>query len=118
MARQKRGEPSTPRESMVLRSGSSPSSPTSESPTRTPPRTMTSSFEEASDKQQPTGGHVVSQSRDHLKSGQLGTADVTASTVANIGPGIDFYFAFGVIAVTAGVGAPPPILTPRARAGA
>ncbi len=31
---------------------------------------------------------------------------MTASTVANIGPGIDFYFAFGVIAVTAGVAAP------------
>jgi amino acid transporter len=41
-----------------------------------------------------------------VRSGQLGTADVTASTVANIGPGIDFYFAFGVIAVTAGVAAP------------
>ncbi len=36
--------------------------------------------------------------------------DVTASTVANIGPGIDFYFAFGVIAVTAGVAAPLTIL--------
>jgi amino acid transporter len=35
---------------------------------------------------------------------------VTASTVANIGPGIDFYFAFGVIAVTAGVAAPLTIL--------
>ena len=43
-------------------------------------------------------------------SGQLGTADLTASTVANIGPGIDFYFAFGVIAVTAGVAAPLTIL--------
>jgi hypothetical protein len=32
------------------------------------------------------------------------------STVANIGPGIDFYFAFGVIAVTAGVAAPLTIL--------
>jgi amino acid transporter len=53
---------------------------------------------------------VVSQSGDHLKSGQLGTADVTASTVANIGPGIDFYFGFGVIAVTAGVAAPLTIL--------
>ena len=52
----------------------------------------------------------MSQSGDHLKSGQLGTADVTASTVANIGPGIDFYFAFGVIAVTAGVAAPLTIL--------
>jgi amino acid transporter len=50
------------------------------------------------------------QSGDHLKSGQLGTVDVTASTVANIGPGIDFYFAFGVIAVTAGVAAPLTIL--------
>lgn len=45
-----------------------------------------------------------------LKAGQLGTLDVTASTVANIGPGIDFYFAFGVIAVTAGVAAPLTIL--------
>jgi amino acid transporter len=53
---------------------------------------------------------VVSQSGEHLKSGQLGTADVTASTVANIGPGIDFYFGFGVIAVTAGVAAPLTIL--------
>ncbi len=52
----------------------------------------------------------MSQGRDHLKSGQLGTADVTASTVANIGPGIDFYFAFGVIAVTAGVAAPLTIV--------
>jgi hypothetical protein len=41
---------------------------------------------------------------------QLGTADLTASTVANIGPGIDFYFACGVIAVTAGVAAPLTIL--------
>jgi amino acid transporter len=53
---------------------------------------------------------VVSQSGDHLRSGQLGTAAVTASTVANIGPGIDFYFGFGVIAVTAGVAAPLTIL--------
>ena len=43
--------------------------------------------------------------------GELGLGDVTSSTVANIGPGIDFYFAFGVIAVTAGVGAPLTILS-------
>jgi amino acid transporter len=43
-------------------------------------------------------------------SGELGLGEVTASTVANIGPGVDFYFAFGVIAVTAGVGAPLTIL--------
>ena len=52
----------------------------------------------------------MSETGDHLRSGQLGTADVTASTVANIGPGIDFYFGFGVIAATAGVAAPLTIL--------
>ena len=52
----------------------------------------------------------MSQSGDQLKSGQLGIADVTASTVANIGPGIDFYFGFGVVAATAGVAAPLTIL--------
>lgn len=52
----------------------------------------------------------MSDGAEHLKAGQLGTADVTASTIANIGPGIDFYFAFGVIAVTAGVAAPLTIL--------
>ncbi|HME02632.1 MAG TPA: APC family permease [Solirubrobacteraceae bacterium] len=51
-----------------------------------------------------------SRSAHQLKAGQLGTADVTASTLANIGPGIDFYFAFGVIAVTAGVAAPLTII--------
>ncbi len=45
-----------------------------------------------------------------LRGNQLGTLDLTSSTVANIGPGIDFYFGFGVIAVTAGVGAPLTIL--------
>ncbi|HTQ69002.1 MAG TPA: APC family permease [Solirubrobacteraceae bacterium] len=49
--------------------------------------------------------------RPEAQSAQLGLGDVTASTVANIGPGIDFYFAFGVIAVTAGVGAPVTIIT-------
>jgi amino acid transporter len=45
-----------------------------------------------------------------LREGQLGTAELTASTVANIGPGIDFYFAFGAIAVTAGIAAPLTII--------
>ena len=53
---------------------------------------------------------MASDSGDHLKSGQLGIPSVTASTVANIGPGIDFYFGFGVIAATAGVAAPLTIL--------
>jgi amino acid transporter len=60
---------------------------------------------------------VVNQSGDRLRSGQLGTADVTASTVANIGPGIDFYFGFGVIAVTAGVAAPLTILAATVAVG-
>jgi amino acid transporter len=50
------------------------------------------------------------ESSARLKAGQLGTADLTASTVANIGLGENFYFAFGVIAVTAGVAAPLTIL--------
>ncbi|HEX7609132.1 MAG TPA: hypothetical protein VF380_00540, partial [Solirubrobacteraceae bacterium] len=52
----------------------------------------------------------MSEDTEGLRAGQLGTTDVTASTIANIGPGIDFYFAFGVIAVTAGVAAPLTIL--------
>lgn len=48
--------------------------------------------------------------RPEAREGQLGLRDVTASTVANIGPGIDFYFAFGVIAVTAGIAAPLTII--------
>ncbi len=56
------------------------------------------------------GGYAAAARSGPLRAGQLGTADVTVSTVANIGPGIDFYFAFGVIAVTAGVAAPLTIL--------
>src|ERR1700733_4355003 len=50
------------------------------------------------------------RSAARLSSGNLGTRDYTVSAVANIGPGIDFYFAFGVIAVTAGVAAPLTIV--------
>jgi amino acid transporter len=53
---------------------------------------------------------TVTSGAGRLKSGQLGTWDLTVSTVANIGPGIDFYFAFGVIAVTAGIAAPLTIV--------
>ena len=49
--------------------------------------------------------------RPEPQTAELGLGAVTASTVANIGPGIDFYFAFGVIAVTAGVGAPLTIIS-------
>lgn len=56
------------------------------------------------------GGNDPQPAEGRLKSGQLGLRDLTVSTVANIGPGIDFYFAFGVIAVTAGVAAPLTII--------
>jgi amino acid transporter len=57
-----------------------------------------------------TGSPPGAGPSDRDGAGGLGTADLTVSTVANIGPGIDFYFAFGVIAVTAGVAAPLTIL--------
>ena len=47
---------------------------------------------------------------DGLLADQLGTTDLTVSTIANIGPGIDFYFGFALIAVTAGTGAPLTIV--------
>jgi hypothetical protein len=53
---------------------------------------------------------AVTPDAGRLKSGQLGRWDLTVSTVANIGPGIDFCIAFGVIAVTAGVAAPLTII--------
>jgi len=55
-------------------------------------------------------GRPAADAPSQQRSAQLGAADLTISTVANIGPGIDFYFAFGVIAVTAGVAAPLTIL--------
>lgn len=59
-------------------------------------------------------GHITTDRQSHGKvrtdEAGLGSVDVTASTVANIGPGIDFYFAFGVIVVTAGIAAPLTII--------
>jgi len=52
----------------------------------------------------------ISGEKHNATEKKLGLGDLTASTVANIGPGIDFYFAFGVIAVTAGVAAPLTII--------
>jgi amino acid transporter len=49
------------------------------------------------------------QERPAGKEGELGLKEVTASTVANIGSG-EFYFAFGVIAVAAGIAAPLTII--------
>jgi amino acid transporter len=52
----------------------------------------------------------MSSNVGRLKAGQLGTAELTVSTVANVGLGENFYFAFGAIAVSAGAAAPLTIL--------
>ena len=45
-----------------------------------------------------------------LHRGVLGIVDIAASTMANIGPAMSFYFGFGFLAVTAGVAAPLTIV--------
>jgi amino acid transporter len=56
------------------------------------------------------GGAIAPAGSDKAEAAELGTLALTVSTVANIGPGVDFYFAFGVIALTAGIAAPLTIL--------
>lgn len=49
--------------------------------------------------------------RQHrLASGSLGVVDISAATMANIGPAMSFYFGFGFLAVTAGVASPLTIV--------
>ncbi len=50
------------------------------------------------------------ESADRLHRGALGLVDIAASTMANIGPAYSFYFAFGLIVVTAGIAAPLTII--------
>src|ERR1035437_5586593 len=50
------------------------------------------------------------QSPDRLHRGALGLIDISASTMANIGPAYSFYFGFGFLVVTAGVAAPLTII--------
>jgi amino acid transporter len=45
-----------------------------------------------------------------LNRGALGLLDISASTMANIGPAYSFYFGFGLIVITAGVAAPLTII--------
>ncbi|MBV9380235.1 MAG: APC family permease [Streptosporangiaceae bacterium] len=47
---------------------------------------------------------------DRLHRGALGLIDISASTMANIGPAYSFYFAFGLIVTTAGIAAPLTII--------
>lgn len=56
----------------------------------------------------PVAGTPTLQQPEHhrLNRGALGLVDISASTMANIGPAYSFYFGFGFLAVTAGVGAP------------
>jgi amino acid transporter len=53
----------------------------------------------------PTGG-----APDRLRGGALGMIDIAASTMANIGPAMSFFFGFGFLALTAGVASPLTIV--------
>ncbi len=50
------------------------------------------------------------ESPDRLHQGALGLVDISASTMANIGPAYSFYFAFGLLVLTAGIAAPLTII--------
>jgi amino acid transporter len=50
------------------------------------------------------------ESPDRLHRGALGLIDISASTMANIGPAYSFYFGFGFLVATAGVAAPLTII--------
>ena len=50
------------------------------------------------------------ESAERLHRGALGLVDISASTMANIGPAYSFYFGFAVIVLAAGLGSPLVIL--------
>jgi amino acid transporter len=50
------------------------------------------------------------ESAERLHRGALGLVDISASTMANIGPAYSFYFAFGLLVLTAGIAAPLTII--------
>src|SRR6201993_3965732 len=50
------------------------------------------------------------ESADRLHRGALRLIDISASTMANIGPAYSFYFGFGFLVFTAGVAAPLTII--------
>lgn len=47
---------------------------------------------------------------ERLKRGQLTVLDISAATMANIGPAMSFYFGFGFLAITTGIAAPLVII--------
>jgi amino acid transporter len=50
------------------------------------------------------------ESADRLHRGALGLVDISASTMANIGPAYSFYFGFAFLVATAGIAAPLTII--------
>src|ERR1700752_3777000 len=50
------------------------------------------------------------ESAERLHRGALGLVDISASTMANIGPAYSFYFGFAFIALAAGLGSPLGII--------
>src|SRR5450432_3045254 len=50
------------------------------------------------------------ESPERLHRGALGLVDIAASTMANIGPAYSFMFGFGLLVITAGIGAPLTIV--------
>ena len=46
------------------------------------------------------------ESAERLHRGALGLIDISASTMANIGPAYSFYFGFAGIVIAAGIGSP------------
>ena len=50
------------------------------------------------------------ESAERLHRGALGLIDISASTMANIGPAYSFYFGFGLLVITAGIAAPLTII--------
>jgi amino acid transporter len=50
------------------------------------------------------------ESPERLHRGALRLIDISASTMANIGPAYSFYFSFGLIVLTAGIAAPLTVL--------
>ena len=50
------------------------------------------------------------ESPERLHRGALSLIDISASTMANIGPAYSFYFSFGLIVLTAGIAAPLTIV--------
>ncbi|MHB2027805.1 MAG: APC family permease [Acidimicrobiales bacterium] len=53
---------------------------------------------------------VLAGEHERLRQGALGLLDISAATMANIGPAMSFYFGFGYLAFTAGLASPLTII--------